>query len=129
MDKENPLNSEFSLEQKIPASIERTLRKGNINFDFLQPEEYEKLESDSEASNRRTNIRQGKRGLFNRGRPPRPFQKKHLYFAIFMAVLEVIGIVLIALSSKFIWILVLPVLLTLLLGTLIMVTLLLVRPL
>ncbi|MCZ8342383.1 MAG: hypothetical protein O9301_05065 [Leptospira sp.] len=113
----------------IPAPIERSLRKGNINFDFLQPESGTKDESSPTSQDRRMSSRQGKRGMFNRGRTPRPFQKKHLYFAIGFAFLQVLLILMIALGKQYFWLLILPVLLTLLLGTFILVTLLLVRPL
>ncbi|TGL60150.1 hypothetical protein EHQ58_06515 [Leptospira ognonensis] len=116
-------------EDKIPPSIEKTLRKGNINFDFLQPDEFTDETQDVEAANRRNNSRQGKRGLFNRGRPPRPFKRIHLYFAILFCFSQVAAITAIALSGQFLWILFIPILLTLFLGSLIMVTLLMVRPL
>jgi hypothetical protein len=116
-------------EEKIPSSIEKSLRKGNINFDFLQPEESPSIATDSKVSNRRTNSRHGKRGLFNRGRPPRPFKKVHLYLAIAFCIAQVLGITAIALSQQYLWLLLIPILLTLFLGSLLMVTLLLVRPL
>lgn len=116
-------------DDKIPSSIEKSLRKGNINFDFLQPEELPKESAETGLSNRRTNSRQGKRGLFNRGRPSRPFKKIHLYFAILFCLAQVAGITAIALSQQYLWLLLIPILLTLFLGSLIMVTILLVRPL
>lgn len=116
-------------ELKIPAPIERSLRKGNINFDFLQPESITKEETSTDSPDRRSGSRQGKRGMFNRGRTPRPFQKKHLILAIAFAILQVLVITAIALGKQYFWLLILPVLLTVLLGTLILVTLLLVRPL
>jgi hypothetical protein len=116
-------------EDKIPSSIEKSLRKGNINFDFLQPDESPKDSSEAGLSNRRTNSRQGKRGLFNRGRPPRPFKKIHLYFAILFCLSQVGAITAIAFSEQYVWLLLIPILLTLFLGSLIMVTILLVRPL
>lgn len=116
-------------EDKIPPSIEKSLRKGNINFDFLQPEEFTDETVDVEAANRRNNLRQGKRGLFNRGRPPRPFKKIHLYFAILFCLSQVGAILAIALSGQLFLLLLIPILLSLFLGSLIMVTLLMVRPL
>ncbi|MCG9876046.1 MAG: hypothetical protein MH321_14815 [Leptospiraceae bacterium] len=118
-----------SLEEKIPSSIERTLRKGNINFDFLQPEDSKHAKSESTASNRRAGSRQGKRGLFNRGRPARPFKKSHLIATILFCITQIIAFISICLSSNFIWLLFIPIVLTLFLGSLIMVTILLVRPL
>ncbi|MCB1172193.1 MAG: hypothetical protein KDK39_01450 [Leptospiraceae bacterium] len=60
MDNQNP---------HITADKVREFRRGNINFDFLQPDgaslEYEQTEP---ALDRRTRQREGKRGLFNRGR-------------------------------------------------------------
>ncbi len=54
-------------------AVRRDFRKGNINFDFLQPadggpERRERVR----GPDRRSGQREGKRGLFNRGRPPRP---------------------------------------------------------
>ncbi len=116
-------------EDKIPSSIEKSLRKGNINFDFLQPEDIQREVKEDEVSNRRSNSRQGKRGLFNRGRPPRPFKKIHLYLAILSCLVQVGAITAISMSDQYLWLLLIPILLTLFLGSLIMVTLLLVRPL
>ncbi|MDZ4724676.1 MAG: hypothetical protein SH817_00860 [Leptospira sp.] len=116
-------------EEQIPAGIERSLRKGNINFDFLQPEDVPSDTIESEVSNRRSNSRQGKRGLFNRGRPPRPFKKYHLYLAILFCLGQLGAIIGISLSQQYLWLLLIPILLTLFLGSLIMVTILLVRPL
>jgi|JI10StandDraft_1071094.scaffolds.fasta_scaffold412729_2 hypothetical protein len=116
-------------EDKIPSSIERTLRKGNINFDFLQPEDTHNETKESGLSNRRTNSRQGKRGLFNRGRPPRPFKKIHLYLAILFCISQLVAILTISFSNNYFWLLLLPILLTFFLGSLIMVTILMVRPL
>lgn len=116
-------------DEKIPASLEKSLRKGNLNFDFLQPEDNLPVTEETGNSNRRTNSRQGKRGLFNRGRPSRPFKKIHLYFTILFCLLQLAGIVTISLSNNYLWLLFVPILLTLFLGSLIMVTILLVRPL
>jgi hypothetical protein len=116
-------------DETIPSSIERTLRKGNINFDFLQPEDAIHTTQESGLSNRRTNSRQGKRGLFNRGRPPRPFKKIHLYLAILFCLSQLVAILTISFSNNYFWLLLLPILLTFFLGSLIMVTILMVRPL
>ncbi|GBF51706.1 hypothetical protein LPTSP4_32440 [Leptospira ryugenii] len=116
-------------EEKVPASIERSLRKGNINFDFLQPEEIQKEQLETSDLNRRTSQRQGKRGLFNRGRPPRPFKKIHLLLWVLLLMGLAAAIGGIAISKHFLFLLLLPIVLTLFLGTLIMVTLLLVKPL
>jgi len=116
-------------EEKIPSSIERTLRKGNINFDFLQPEDSKHAKSESSVSNRRAESRQGKRGLFNRGRPARPFKRSQLIGTILFCIFQVVAFVAICLSSNYLWLLFIPIVLTLFLGSLIMVTILLVQPL
>ncbi len=51
----------------------KAFRKGNINFEFLQPEGFQEPDLEDRAPNvgaaeRRTGGRDGKRGMFNRGR-------------------------------------------------------------
>ncbi|WCL50895.1 hypothetical protein [Leptospira sp. GIMC2001] len=116
-------------EEELPASIEKTLRKGNINFDFLQPENASIATSDDKVSNRRTVARQGKRGLFNRGRLNRPFKKIQLIATILICILQIFLLFAIAMSNNFIWLLFVPIVMTVFLGSLIMMTLLLVKPL
>lgn len=54
-------------------AVRRDFRKGNINFDFLQPEGGRiERRHEHRGPDRRAGERDGKRGLFNRGRPPRP---------------------------------------------------------
>jgi hypothetical protein len=115
--------------EAIDANLEKSFRKGNINFDFLQPEGDSIVHLEKGASNRRSNDRQGKRGLFNRGRPARPFKRIHLVIAVLFCILQIVLLVGIAFSNHFIWLLFVPMILTFFLGSLIMVTLLLVRPL
>lgn len=55
------------------SAVRRDFRKGNINFDFLQPEGAPgERRSTHRGPDRRSGVREGKRGLFNRGRTPRP---------------------------------------------------------
>lgn len=116
-------------EEKIPSSIERSLRKGNINFDFLQPEDNKNRKADSADLNRRASSRQGKRGLFNRGRPARPFKKIHLVGTVLFCIFQIFAFIGICISNNYILLLFIPIVLTLFLGSLIMVTILLIRPL
>ena len=53
--------------------MRRDFRRGNINFDFLQPDDEDGAAAlVYEGDDRRTGRREGKRGLFNRGRPSQP---------------------------------------------------------
>lgn len=55
------------------TAVRRDFRKGNINFDFLQPEGgTTERRQGHRGPDRRAGEREGKRGLFNRGRQPRP---------------------------------------------------------
>ncbi|MCC5816651.1 MAG: hypothetical protein JJT78_18015 [Leptospira sp.] len=118
-----------SKEEGLNSNLEKSFRKGNINFDFLQPEGDSIVHFEKGELNRRTNDRQGKRGLFNRGRPARPFKRIHLVMAILFCLVQIALLVGVAFSNHFIWLLFVPIILTFFLGSLIMVTLLLVRPL
>lgn len=53
-------------------NVRRSLRRGNINFEFLNPREAAAASPAPETVERRRSERKDKRGLFNRGRPPRP---------------------------------------------------------
>ena len=63
-----------------PKKVEE-FKKGNINFDFLQPEGESRTEEALPfQSERRNTTREGKRGLFNRGRKVRPMGPLSLVF-------------------------------------------------
>ena len=54
------------------ADLRRSLRRGNINFEFLDHREADDELQRARRQERRRIERKDKRGLFNRGRRPRP---------------------------------------------------------
>lgn len=120
---ENPNSS-----RQIEASVERAFRRGNINFDFLQPGAAEQLEAQT-AQERRGGSRQGKRGLFNRGRPARPVGKIQVYAWALVCALSAVGLGSVFIVGKSLALLLaLPLLFGGFLWSIIMLTLFLARP-
>lgn len=66
-------------------AMQKSFRKGNINFDFLQPID-KSIQEIALGQERRSTRREGKRGLFNRGRMIRPVGRplKLLWLAILL---------------------------------------------
>ena len=112
-----------------PKKVEE-FKKGNINFDFLQPEgESRTSESQPFQSERRSQAREGKRGLFNRGRRVRPIGPLSLAFWGLLVVVCIGGIAgSFWLAAPLLKLLLLPVLSLGALGGLIMLALIQARP-
>ncbi len=115
---------------QMEASVQKAFRRGNINFDFLQPDSQSReIEEEDLRSERRTNSRQGKRGLFNRGRPSRPVSRSQVYlWAALFGVSAGLIFVLFFSGRSILLLLGLPVLFGTLLWSVIMLTLFLARP-
>lgn len=111
----------------VPREVERTLRRGNINFDFLNPV-YLPTESETPAGDRRGNERSGKRGLFNRGFKPKVMPGWYTWLWLLGAGISALGLALVWRSDHFIAILAVPFLLSAALASLIMLGLFLARP-
>lgn len=125
MTERNPQHENAELE----ASVQKAFRRGNINFDFLQPDSTPREIAEEERSERRTNSRQGKRGLFNRGRPSRPISRAQVYVWAALFGLSVTLVLVLFFSGKSILLLLgLPILFGTTLWSVIMLTLFLARP-
>lgn len=127
-----PLDEELSdraggRQRDLPREVERTLRRGNINFDFLNPVHLPS-EAESPAGDRRGIERAGKRGLFNRGFKPRVMPGWYTWLWLLGAGVSVVGLTLVWNSDHFIAILAVPFLLSAALASLIMLGLFLARP-
>lgn len=91
-------------------AVRRDFRKGNINFDFLQPEggPIERRE-EHRGPDRRSGQREGKRGLFDRGRPPRPVGWLHVAaWAILLLAALSATLWIVVLGDSVLWLLLLP---------------------
>jgi len=109
------------------ARVERSLRRGNINFDFLNPVQLRDEKSSVEAD-RRSGARAGKRGLFNRGRKQRVFSDWFTALWLVAALGSIGGLVVVWNSAHFLALLAVPFLLSSALASLIMLGLFLARP-
>ncbi len=109
------------------ARVERSLRRGNINFDFLNPVQL-RDEAPAVEADRRSSARAGKRGLFNRGRKQRVLSDWFTVLWLAAAVASVVGFVIVWNSSHFLALLAVPFLLSSALASLIMLGLFLARP-
>jgi hypothetical protein len=91
-------------------AVRRDFRKGNINFDFLQPEgDGIERRTEPRGPDRRAGQREGKRGLFNRGRPPRPVGWMHVSaWAALLTVSVVATLWIVVLGDSVLWLLLLP---------------------
>ncbi len=112
---------------EFEARVERSLRRGNINFDFLNPVQLRDSETPIEAD-RRSLSRSGKRGLFNRGRKPRVFSDWYTGLWLAAVVCSIGGLTLVWNSAHFLALLAVPFLLSTALASLIMFGLFLARP-
>lgn len=114
---------------QMEASVQKAFRRGNINFDFLNPASLSGEEEDTPRIERRNNSRQGKRGLFNRGRPSRPVSRKQVYAWIGLGAVSLTGLLATFFAGKSVLLLLaLPLLLSSFLWSVIMITLFLARP-
>lgn len=112
---------------EFEARVERSLRRGNINFDFLNPVYLRENESAREAD-RRAQARSGKRGLFDRGRKPRVFSDWYTALWLFVVFSSTGGLIVVWNSAHFLALLAVPFLLSTALASLIMLGLFLARP-
>lgn len=111
-------------------ATKRDFRKGNINFDFLQPEQkiFDRR-SEGRGPDRRSGKREGKRGLFNRGRPPQPVGLLQIVLWACLLVVSVVGAVwIVFLGESLIMLLMLPFALAMACWSLLMVVLFQARP-
>jgi len=115
-------------EENYHEKVERSLRRGNINFDFLNPTQLPDGERTSETNDRRTNDRTGKRGLFYRGMKPRVMSGSYTGLAMALATTSVVGLISVWNSNNFIALLAIPFLMSAALASLIMLGLFLARP-
>lgn len=114
-------------QRDLTREVERTLRRGNINFDFLNPVQLPP-EAQPTADNRREAERAGKRGLFNRGFKPRVMPGWYTWLWLLGAMTSAAGLILVWKSDHFIALLAVPFLLSAALASLIMLGLFLARP-
>lgn len=114
-------------DNEITERVGRTLRRGNINFDFLNPVQPAD-EVQPTADNRRGAERTGKRGLFNRGFKPQVMPGWYTWLWLAGAAVSLVGLTLVWNSDHFIAILAVPFLLSAALASLIMLGLFLARP-
>lgn len=113
--------------ESYSAEVERSLRRGNINFDFLNPVHLPD-EKPPVASERRTQERSGKRGLFNRGRRVSVLPQWYTWLWLAAVAASVTGLALVWNSDHFLALLAVPFLLSSALASLIMLGLFLARP-
>lgn len=116
-------------DEREKAAIRRDFRRGNINFDFLLPADERAVPEDYTGEDRRGGKREGKRGLFNRGRPQRPVGTMQIVGWGFLMLFSVAGFVAIVLfGESIILLLFLPLFLLLFLWSLVMIVLFKARP-
>lgn len=115
---------------QMEASVQKAFRRGNINFDFLNPASIAGDEDESLPQvERRNNQRLGKRGLFNRGRPSKPVSRLQVYAWAGLCAGSLGGILTLFFTGKSVLLLLgLPLLFSTFLWSVIMITLFLARP-
>lgn len=109
------------------ARVERSLRRGNINFDFLNPVQPHD-EPVTRQEDRRGETRTGKRGLFNRGMKVHLMPRWYTGLWFLLAILSTGGLIAVWRSDHFMALLAVPFLLSATLASLIMLGLFLARP-
>lgn len=135
MSTENPNPSRNSDDEDVV----RTFRKGNINFEFLQPGEAPEQPEIGLPTRRPAKEdagksipgpgQQGKRGLFDRGRPRRTITRIHIFAWTSLCLFSLGGLVAIYLEGRHIVVLLaMPVLISSFLWSTIMLVLFLARP-
>lgn len=108
--------------------VERSFRRGNVNFDFLSPVQPKRKDESDTAFERRTAQRIGKRGLFNRGRKVRAAPGWYTWLWLALTALSMAGLFAVWTSDFFLTLLAVPFLLSTTLVSLIMFGLFLARP-
>ena len=124
-------DTSFDDNNAAEANVRRTLRRGNINFEFLNPREAAEARAreEAEARERRQDERADKRGLFNRGRSPRPITRLSMAFWGLLCIASLGGLASIFVyAESIIWLLGLPVLVATFFWSLIMLVLFSARP-
>jgi len=111
----------------LSERVERTLRRGNINFDFLNPVHLPD-ETTATGGDRRGDVRTGKRGLFNRGWKPKVMPGWYTWLWLVGALTSAGGLTVVWQSDNFVALLAVPFLLSAALASLIMLGLFLARP-
>ena len=114
-------------DKEFSERVERQLRRGNINFDFLNPVHLPDEQS-VRAEDRRGDARTGKRGLFNRGWKPKVMPGWYTWLWLVGAAASVTGLTFVWQSDNFVALLAVPFLLSSALASLIMLGLFLARP-
>lgn len=112
----------------LNENLKQTFKRGNINFDFLQPEIIPEADDEKHIPEKRTRMRQGKRGIFNRGRPVQRIRTVDIVIWIVVNLLSVSGIISLFFVQSFFWIIVLPLLFSGFLWSSIMLSLFFARP-
>lgn len=115
-------------EDTFSEKVERSLRRGNINFDFLNPVHLPDETDEAPGDDRRHGDRSGKRGIFNRGMKPRVMSASYTWFALAALVASTMGLVLVWQADNFLALLAIPFLLSAALASLIMLGLFWARP-
>jgi hypothetical protein len=123
------MKNEENRSQEMESQAERPFQKGNINFDFLQPEtqslESKKLEEESEAPA----AGRSKRGIFFQRRKPIPLSFLRVArWVILFGASSITMIWSVLYGKSFFWLLLFPVFFLTMLGSVIMLALLLARP-
>jgi hypothetical protein len=115
-----------------PESGERSqvmpFQKGNVNFDFLKPEDRETAVGEP-APGREPEDPESKRGMFFEHRAPRPLKAGQVLRWIILVVSSSLALIWsVAYGTSFVWLLLFPVLVLSLLWSVTMLALLLARP-
>jgi hypothetical protein len=118
---DSPSDNEYS------QKVERGLRRGNINFDFLNPARLPDVDN-GDQDDRRLGRRMGKRGLFNRGRVQMPMAAWHSWLWLLAALICSGGLTIVWNTDNLLALLAVPFLLSGALASLIMLGLFLARP-
>lgn len=122
-----PKMQETNNDSEFQAKVERSLRRGNINFDFLNPVQLPD-EEQQRAEDRRGGARTGKRGLFSRGWKTKVMPGWYTWLWLAAAAASAVGLIFVWRSDNFIALLAVPFLLSAALASLIMLGLFLARP-
>jgi hypothetical protein len=103
-------------------------QKGNVNFDFLKPEDREAA-SGTPGPGAQPQDPESKRGMFFENRAPRPLKAGQIASWIVLVVISSLALIWsVAYGTSFVWLLLFPVLVLSLLWSVTMLALLLARP-
>lgn len=129
-DNSQPKNVPIESDPHVTQSKVKEFKRGNINFDFLQPDEEFKISNAQvRLEERRDQSRDGKRGLFNRGRTINPVGKVAVFVWYSIFVLSLAGLTWsIFTGNTILHLLVIPMLSLSSIGSLMMIALFKARP-